>query len=258
MPRKPRNPKPVKPTNKEATAYTVNILSPLVSDPLQRAFTNVFGQELGVLQSVDFWMDEAQLRLQRTEDAEYERLLVRHFNKYSDEHKEKTARSFHAATRIDIRGFFESEPEVRAAIQDRIGTNVGLIRDLGGRTVTAVAEGVRKAFHEEPFSRHQFAKHFREQMGRRGYDLRRLARDQTNKLTGQLTQIRQESLGIRKFIWRTSGDNRVRETHQQFEGRTYLWSNPPEGGPGFPIQCRCTAQAVIDEAVLTHLAAGAE
>lgn len=76
-----------------------------------------------------------------------------------------------------------------------------------------------------------------------------IARDQINKLNGQLTQARQEGIGIRSYTWRTSGDHRVRDEHVALAGTVHSWDNPPsEGHPGHAVQCRCTAEAVINVA----------
>jgi SPP1 gp7 family putative phage head morphogenesis protein len=87
-----------------------------------------------------------------------------------------------------------------------------------------------------------------------------IARDQIGKLNGELTQLRQSDAGIKKYIWRTAGDERVRgepdglypdsdPSHYDREGKIFSWDNPPEGGhPGEAIQCRCTAEPVFEEA----------
>lgn len=73
-----------------------------------------------------------------------------------------------------------------------------------------------------------------------------IARDQVSKLNGNLTRLRQQGLGLDRYIWRTSRDERVREEHAEREGQVYSWGDPPEDGhPGEPIQCRCTAEAVF-------------
>lgn len=87
-----------------------------------------------------------------------------------------------------------------------------------------------------------------------------IARDQVNKLNGQLTEMRQTELGITQYIWRTSIDERVRESHKVMEGKTCRWDNAAVyksgakwisraaiGGvelhPGQDYQCRCYAEA---------------
>lgn len=45
------------------------------------------------------------------------------------------------------------------------------------------------------------------------------------------------------YIWRTSGDNKVRATHAVNNGKIFAWDNPPETGhPGDDYNCRCTAE----------------
>jgi SPP1 gp7 family putative phage head morphogenesis protein len=75
-----------------------------------------------------------------------------------------------------------------------------------------------------------------------------IARDQTLKLNGAVTQIRQEGSGIESYTWSTSLDERVRDTHVELEGQVFAWSTPPPvGHPGQDFQCRCLAIPVIPE-----------
>jgi SPP1 gp7 family putative phage head morphogenesis protein len=66
-----------------------------------------------------------------------------------------------------------------------------------------------------------------------------IAKDQVNKFYGELNRERQRGLGIRKATWRTAADNRVRDEHEALNGTVYDLDNPPEGGPGQPVGCRC-------------------
>jgi SPP1 gp7 family putative phage head morphogenesis protein len=80
-----------------------------------------------------------------------------------------------------------------------------------------------------------------------------IARDQLGKLAGQLDRIRQTDLGIKRYIWRTSKDERVRDEHAEREGQTFSWDDPPEGEhPGEAVQCRCVASPAIED-LLTEL-----
>ena len=85
-----------------------------------------------------------------------------------------------------------------------------------------------------------------------------IARDQTMKLNGELTQLRQQSIGVKSYIWRASLDERVRgnpegkypdarPSHYARDGKRFFWDKPPsedayDGHPGFPINCRCRAE----------------
>lgn len=77
-----------------------------------------------------------------------------------------------------------------------------------------------------------------------------IARDQTNKFNGQLTQMRQQEVGIGSYIWSSARDERVRPEHAALDGKTIKWSEPPSiGHAGQPIQCRCIAQPIITDAM---------
>ncbi len=75
-----------------------------------------------------------------------------------------------------------------------------------------------------------------------------IARDQTSKMNAAITQSRQTSIGISQYTWSTSGDERVRETHADNNGKVFSWNDPPSetGHPGEDINCRCVAIPFID------------
>jgi len=75
-----------------------------------------------------------------------------------------------------------------------------------------------------------------------------IARDQSSKLNSALSQQRQQNLGVTEYVWRTAGDERVRDNHRSKNGRTFRWDSPPKdtGHPGQDIQCRCVAQPIIN------------
>jgi len=96
-----------------------------------------------------------------------------------------------------------------------------------------------------------------------------IARDQTGKLWGDLNQRRQEEAGITIYIWRTSEDERVRDSHSALDGKYCSWNDPTvysdtledamagkwkkrssidgyEGDPGSDFQCRCYGEAVFE------------
>jgi len=82
-----------------------------------------------------------------------------------------------------------------------------------------------------------------------------IARDQIGKLNGEMNQLRQTNLGVRRYRWSTSQDERVRDGHRKLNGTIQLWAKPPvvdertgeRGHPGQPIQCRCSAIPIIDD-----------
>lgn len=82
-----------------------------------------------------------------------------------------------------------------------------------------------------------------------------LARDQTLKLNGEITQVRQTNAGITQYMWTTSRDERVRPDHEELEGTIQAWAIKPivdqktgrTGHPGEDYQCRCTAFPILEE-----------
>lgn len=74
-----------------------------------------------------------------------------------------------------------------------------------------------------------------------------IARDQVSKFNGNLNQLRQQNIGVTKYRWSTSGDERVRPEHEELDGEIFEWSDPPEvGHPGQDFQCRCSAIPVFE------------
>jgi SPP1 gp7 family putative phage head morphogenesis protein len=76
-----------------------------------------------------------------------------------------------------------------------------------------------------------------------------IARDQTLKVNAKLHRIRQQSAGVTKYQWVSSGDERVRDEHVEADGQVFSWAVPPAvtGGyhPGEDIFCRCTALPIL-------------
>jgi SPP1 gp7 family putative phage head morphogenesis protein len=80
-----------------------------------------------------------------------------------------------------------------------------------------------------------------------------IARTETAKAASLLTQTRATHVGSDGYIWRTSRDADVRESHKKMEGKFVRWNEPPEVEPGrryhagqFP-NCRCWAEPVLPD-----------
>ena len=109
------------------------------------------------------------------------------------------------------------------------------------RVSTWAAETVRAGGRAEEM-RASLQKQFG--ISRRRADL--IARDQVGKLNADITQARQQALGVTEYRWRGVMDSRERPEHVAREGKVFKWSRPPEDGhPGQPIRCRCNAEPVL-------------
>ncbi|STP06298.1 phage Mu protein gp30-like protein [Haemophilus parainfluenzae] len=78
-----------------------------------------------------------------------------------------------------------------------------------------------------------------------------IARDQSSKLNAALTRARHEEVGVKKYMWSTSGDERVRASHAEKDGQIFEYANPPAdtGHPGHDVNCRCVQIPVLDDIV---------
>ncbi len=140
-----------------------------------------------------------------------------------------------------------NDPRYGERLRNWTTENVGLIKSLPGDMLDEVerlvVRGVNDGVRWEELTR----------MAERQFGIaeRRaalIARDQVGKFYGAVQKARQTNLGIKRYIWRTSRDERVRPEHADREGEIFEWSDPPEDGhPGQPINCRCTAEPMLEE-----------
>ena len=54
-----------------------------------------------------------------------------------------------------------------------------------------------------------------------------ISRTETSKASAALTQARSEELNLPCYFWRTSKDQRVRDSHRLMDGVIIFWSDPP-------------------------------
>lgn len=150
------------------------------------------------------------------------------------------------------------EPKVAEYLPVFIRENVALIEsipsDLLGHVDRILTRGTRLGLRSE-----EIAKQIEAKIDISESKAAFIARDQIGTLNGKLTELRQKSVGARKFRWRTSLDERVRgnpsglypdaePSHWDREGEIYEWDNPPNGEiPGEAYNCRCTAEIVVED-----------
>lgn len=171
--------------------------------------------------------------------AEISALAEKFARATSDFEKEQAVKQVRSAFGVDV---MMREPQLAAKERAFVTENVALIKsipsqffdDVEKRIARAVASGATpKQLAAELADRYKVA------------DDRAMliARDQTGKYYGQVAEARQKSMGVTRYIWRTSNDERVREEHAAREGESFSWDDPPEGGhPGEDFQCRCYAE----------------
>ena len=133
-------------------------------------------------------------------------------------------------------------------LRTRVAENVDLIRTIPKRFHDSLAQGLTDLAASEPFDQAKVMRLLSKEYRSAGYNVRRLTRDQTSKLVGQLNHARQTEVGVQSYEWVTAGDERVRPSHIANGGQTFRWDDPPATGhPGSDILCRCVAVAVIPD-----------
>lgn len=141
---------------------------------------------------------------------------------------------------------FVAEPWLHDVMQSSVRANVALISDIGDKTATQI-EGIVTQAYQGAVRVEDLADDIAERFDVSESRARLIARDQTAKLNGNLSRLRQQNIGGEEYVWRTSLDERVRQSHAEHEGITYKWSAPPAetGNPGEDYQCRCTPEMVF-------------
>ncbi len=181
---------------------------------------------------------------QKISNDEMRRIARRNLGKVEDYSSKATRRQIKRVSGVDVIG---GNAQVESTVVLSTANNVSLIQGLTDDAVTRVEQTVFEGFRTG-LRWEEIAKDIESTLdpddGPIASRARRIARDQVSKLNGQLTQARQSGLGITHYFWRTSGDERVRDSHAAKEGERFAWDSPPSdtGHPGDDINCRCTAE----------------
>lgn len=143
------------------------------------------------------------------------------------------------------------EPWLNEFVNEHVENNVSFIKNLQVEMYKRIEQIVKESL-EQGLTQKQIAKKIMEQTGIMESRAKFLAVDQSGSILGQITKKRHEQLGISRFQWDTSGDERVRETHKELDGKIFSYDDPPEVNgrkvlPGEDYRCRCVAIPVFDD-----------
>lgn len=160
----------------------------------------------------------------------------------SSNQRRQLAGQVRAAIGVDV---LIKDKNLGAKLKHFAAENVSLISSMKNHLHDSVEKIVTRAVTEgRPHK--DVAEELEERFGIGENHARLIARDQIGKLYGQVNAARQKELGIKRFIWRTVGDERVRGEHDDLETESeenpFSYDDPPmvDGEkvlPGQPIQC---------------------
>ena len=151
-------------------------------------------------------------------------------------------------TGVDLAGYLRNSPNITEKVNAMTTANVQLIKSIRSQYLDKVQNAVTQAVVNGALNKDlvQQIKDIGKTTEKRAIFI---ARDQSSKLNATLTQARHEDVGVTKYMWSTSGDERVRDSHAEKDGQVFEYANPPAdtGNPGHDVNCRCVAIAVFDE-----------
>lgn len=164
-----------------------------------------------------------------------------------------------------------TEPWLAPLIRDATKRNAELITNVSDRYMRrvdrTVREAVQKGVRAEEIEARILAG-LTNEPERLGISLEKramvIARDQIGKFNGAVARERQADVGVDRFVWTTSHDERVRDSHADRDDKIFKWSEPieaqlgeyglePDQIDGFPsdgpILCRCIAQPILSDII---------
>ncbi len=233
----------------------------LVVEELAKVMESATGQAEARLtfddgtREVELAIEGAQVQfLEERSKENIESVIKSHGLAVNTRSRQNFARTFKQVMNVDI---FAAEPWLGEEIQAFVRENVSFITSITDEYFSDVEQSVmRNVKAGNPPSR--IAKELRDVFNLTNNRARLIARDQTGKFHSRLTRLRYEGAGLDRYVWRTLKDGRVRDDHEDLEGKVFEFSNPPvtvttgrragqRNNPGEDIQCRCYAEPVFED-----------
>jgi SPP1 gp7 family putative phage head morphogenesis protein len=148
---------------------------------------------------------------------------------------------------VDVSGIFAHDMEIRSVMDVARRANIDLITSIPEEYFDKLELAIQKNF-VEGVRYEDLAKVVQHVADVTDSRVKVIARDQTSKMNSSFNAVRQQSVGIEKYTWQTSEDERVRESHAEHDGKVFRWDSPPDdtGAPGEDILCRCNAIPEFD------------
>lgn len=192
--------------------------------------------------------------LKRYEDKDHsaddEKIAQGFVNRGNIQNQQEVSNNLKNQTGIDLSAYLGNSPNIAEKVNAMTTANVQLIKSIRSQYLDKVQNAVTQAMVNGTLNKDlvQQIKDIGKTTEKRAAFI---ARDQSSKLNAALTQARHEDVGITKYMWSTSGDERVRESHAEKDGQVFEYANPPAdtGNPGHDFNCRCVAIPVLDDAV---------
>ena len=142
-------------------------------------------------------------------------------------------------------GNFTRQKQIYQPLLNKFNENIQLIKNLP----KDIADELQAAYLKgEGFRGQDIESLLEERLGKRA---RVIIRTESSKLNSALTEVRSKALGIKGYIWSSSGDSVVRPSHNLVNGVLFFYNDPPSldkmtGNAGEYPNCRCCPVPVFD------------
>lgn len=139
-------------------------------------------------------------------------------------------------------------------VLEKFNENISKIKEVPFE----VTKILRKAYlNGEGLRGTEFEKLIYERMKKRA---KLIVRTESSKINAVFTEVRAKALNIKGYIWSSSGDKRVRDSHNKLDGVLIFWNDPPTfrsiskkgnvsemiGNAGEFPNCRCVSLPVFE------------
>lgn len=173
-------------------------------------------------------------------------------------------RAIRSVIGVDLFGGADAE-SLQISLRSWARENASLITNITEKTMTDI-DGITQRAMRSGSNPRDIAREIQRTMKTTEARAKLIARDQISKLNGDLTKQRNEALGIERYIWSTSGDERVRDSHRVMNGKLCRWDDESvysdDGGktwqsrssiggyvghPSDDYQCRCVSSPDLSD-----------
>ena len=222
--------------NRLAAFFTTVAVNPTVTE-----MRKVLRQFRGHLDDFIQQMADARANLAQIPDQSARQRLRRQLARIERDHRVRFREQMRRRVSLDVSSYLK-HADVAPLMERAFDANWSLIKTIPPQ---AAQQLQRQLGYMATFDRQKVIQAIDRTRTVTWRRARLIARDQNNKLVGQLSQVRQTGVGIKQYEWITSQDERVRPSHRELQGEVFDWDNPPVvGHPGEDIQCRCHASPV--------------
>lgn len=147
-------------------------------------------------------------------------------------------------------------------IQRWISENFNYIRNIPMETLLEIENLIADAYRDGvdiDDLEYEILKRLEQRMNRGQF----AAVDSISSLNARMMKMYQQAAGVKKYVWISCRDDRVRPCHRTFDGKTFSWDDPPDDwymtksrgrvytgkkyNPGEAPGCRCCAVPVFEK-----------